>query len=182
MQPPDAFLLNSGFRILTLSSHVIPRGIRLPFELVCHRHTDDACYYSNSHEFAGKEGLSLWHTSCPLKRPTERWLCGPYFQSLPLMPVREEVARVWSLSTIYKLSKITSIPIISFEIVLWSKHFIKSLDEMKPIQCLCHFSDLCAVLMFAYDRQLNPIHNWLSGRELSPWWSLHYKYLHCPGK
>lgn len=40
-----------------------------------------ACYYSNSPEFAGKEGLSLWHTSCPLKRPTERWLCGALFPS-----------------------------------------------------------------------------------------------------
>lgn len=48
-----------------------------------------ACYYSNSSEFAGKEGLSLWHTSCPLKRPTERWLCGPYFQAPALMPERE---------------------------------------------------------------------------------------------
>lgn len=35
------FLLNSGFRILTLSSHVLPRGIRLPFELLRHRDTDE---------------------------------------------------------------------------------------------------------------------------------------------
>lgn len=35
------FLLNSGFRILTLSSHVLPRRIRLPFELLCHRDTDE---------------------------------------------------------------------------------------------------------------------------------------------
>lgn len=39
--PAVAFLLNSGFRILTLSSHVLPRGIRLPFELLCHRDTDE---------------------------------------------------------------------------------------------------------------------------------------------
>lgn len=74
---------------MTPSSRVVLRGIRLPFELVCHRHRW-TCYYSNSSEFGGKEGLSLWHTSCPLKRPTERWLCRPYFLAFPLMPVREE--------------------------------------------------------------------------------------------
>lgn len=95
--------MHNVFRIMTPSSRVVLRGIRLPFELVCHRHRW-TCYYSNSSEFGGKEGLSLWHTSCPLKRPTERWLCRPYFLAFPLMPVREEeveggfraISRTWT--------------------------------------------------------------------------------------
>lgn len=95
--------MHNVFRIMTPSSRVVLRGIRLPFELVCRRHRW-TCYYSNLSEFGGKEGLSLWHTSCPLKRPTERWLCRPYFLAFPLMPVREEeveggfraISRTWT--------------------------------------------------------------------------------------
>lgn len=48
-------VLNSGFRILTLSSHVVPRGIRLPFELVCHRHTDELVIIATRLNLLGKK-------------------------------------------------------------------------------------------------------------------------------
>lgn len=50
-----AFLLNSGFRILTLSSHVVPRGIRLPFELACHRDTDELVIIATRLNLLGKK-------------------------------------------------------------------------------------------------------------------------------
>lgn len=48
------------------------------------------CYYSSLPEFSGKEGMSLWHTSCPLKRPTERRLSRPSFQITALMAAWKE--------------------------------------------------------------------------------------------
>lgn len=48
-------LLNSGFRILTLSSHVVPGGITLPFELLCHRHTDEIVIIATRPNFLGKK-------------------------------------------------------------------------------------------------------------------------------
>lgn len=53
--PAVAFLLNSTFRILTLSSHVVPRGIRRPFELVCHRHTDELVIIATRLNLLGKK-------------------------------------------------------------------------------------------------------------------------------
>lgn len=52
------------------------------------------CYYSSLLEFSGKEGLALWHTSCPLKSPTERWLSRPSFQTPALMAAWKETSGV----------------------------------------------------------------------------------------
>lgn len=54
------------------------------------------CYYSSLPEFSGKEGLALWHTSCPLKRPTERWLFRPSFQTPAFMAVWKAISWVQS--------------------------------------------------------------------------------------
>ncbi|CAL8382630.1 unnamed protein product [Arctogadus glacialis] len=81
--PPRASALNRGFRILSLSSHVALAGIGLPFEPPCHRHADELVIIAARLTTLGKKGLSLRHTSCPLKRPTERWLRGPRLRSLP---------------------------------------------------------------------------------------------------
>lgn len=48
------------------------------------------CYYSSLLEFSGKEGLALWHTSCPLKSLIERWLSRPSFQTPALMAAWKE--------------------------------------------------------------------------------------------
>lgn len=80
--PAVAFLLNSGFHMpLSLSSHGVPREIRLSFELVCHRHIDEVAIITTCWNFLGKKGLALWHTSCPLKSSTERCLSRPSFQT-----------------------------------------------------------------------------------------------------
>lgn len=50
------------------------------------------CYYSSLLEFSGKEGLALWHTSCPLKSPTERCLSRPSFQTPALMVAWKETS------------------------------------------------------------------------------------------
>lgn len=50
------------------------------------------CYYSSLLEFSGKEGLALWHTSCPLKSPTERGLSRPSFQTPALMVAWKETS------------------------------------------------------------------------------------------
>lgn len=53
--PPVRISLSSVFRILTLSSHVVPRGIWLPFELVCHIHRDELVIIASRLNFLGKK-------------------------------------------------------------------------------------------------------------------------------
>lgn len=56
MHPAVAFLINSGFHVpLSLSSHVVPREIRLSFELVCHRHIDEVVIIAAYWNFLGKK-------------------------------------------------------------------------------------------------------------------------------
>lgn len=51
-----AFLLNRRFRMpLVLSSHVVPREIRLSFELVCHRLIDGIVIIAACWNFLGKK-------------------------------------------------------------------------------------------------------------------------------
>lgn len=88
--PAVAFLPNRGFRMpLVLSSRRTQRNQALFWTSLPQTHRWD-CYYSSLPEFSGKEGMSLWHTSCPLKTPTERRLSRPSFQITALMAAWKE--------------------------------------------------------------------------------------------
>lgn len=95
---PSISKLLGDFYILISTSWVVSGGIRLPFELDCHRRTDELVIIATRPNLLGKR-------ACPSDILPVLWrgqwrhgFTGPHFQALPLMPVRVEVVAVWVIS------------------------------------------------------------------------------------
>lgn len=180
--PAVAFLLNTGFHMpLSLSSRCTQRNQALLWTSLSQTHRW-GCYYSSLLEFSGKEGLALWHTSCPLKSPTERSLSRP-FQTPALTAAWKGTSGVLSqssiswtsppcLQSVYK-PNIYCFVIFCSTYIIWSQLCVSNCRNVSNVQKL-NSVGACQIDVGIYKPGLPPI-------LLVNWSSFHHKNNIFPG-